>query len=190
MSKDLDFGKAFEATFATNKTRQRAIAIAGGEFGGGFDYAKVDDDSLIKAYKLRMQIFYLMIPLFSPSDEEAPVFFPPEIKAIIDRKGPGDARDFGAYVSQLERDATHFRAHLDQLAARDKSVAERIRKFKSEALGGKVEPPGYKVELVTSTTTGGVLTADEPYYQAGDYVVIKENGQMRIVGIRFFSRLF
>jgi hypothetical protein len=35
-----------------------------------------------------------------------------------------------------------------------------------------------------------VLALDEKYYQIGDYAVIREGKTMKIVGIRFFSRLF
>jgi hypothetical protein len=43
---------------------------------------------------------------------------------------------------------------------------------------------------LTAYSRGRVLGLKEQYYQIGDYAVIRENGQMRIVGIRFFSRLF
>jgi len=35
-----------------------------------------------------------------------------------------------------------------------------------------------------------VLRANEKYYDIGNYEVIRENGEMRIIGIRFFTRLF
>src|SRR6266446_5287363 len=112
MGQDLNFGKAYEATFIESKARRRAIAIADGEFGY-LAFAKIDDESLIKAYKLRLQLIYLMLPLAGPSDSEEPVFFPPQIKAILKRNAPTDTRRFVAYVSQLERAVTRFRAHLD-----------------------------------------------------------------------------
>jgi hypothetical protein len=36
----------------------------------------------------------------------------------------------------------------------------------------------------------GVLGKDDPYYEIDGYVVAREQGRMRIVGLRFFSRLF
>ena len=191
MGQDLNFDKAFEATFIASKVRRRAIAIAAGEFGD-LDFAKIDDESLIKAYKLRTQLFYLMLPLAGPSAKEEPVFFPPEIKSILERKAPTDARQFTAYVSQLERDVNRFRAHLDRLAAGDPAVAERITKFKSEALATRIEPPLFRiVEPIPDQKKDGVGISPVTYhYEINNYLVAKEQGKMRIVGIRFFSRLF
>jgi len=190
MGQDLNFGKAYEATFIESKASRRAIAIADGEFGD-LDFAKIDDESLIKAYKLRMQLFYLMLPLAGPSDKEESVFFPPEIKAMLKRNAPTDTRQFAAYVSQLERDVTRFRAHLYQLAARDPAVAERISKFKSEMVATRIEPPSdHKIEPSLGHIAAGVLAKDEPHYEINNYLVAREQGKMRIVGIRFFNRLF
>jgi len=50
--------------------------------------------------------------------------------------------------------------------------------------------PASKVEPLTSYSKGRVLGPDEKYYQIGDYAVIREGKQMKIIGIRFFSRLF
>jgi len=187
---NLDFERAYEATFTKNMARRRAIAIADGEFGD-LDFASIDDAELIKAYKLRMQIFYLMLPLAGPSDEEAAVFFPPEIKQILQREAPRDVRQFSSYVSQLARDVDHFRSHLDRLAAQNSSVAERVHKFKSETPSVRLEPPtNYKVAARHGYFRDGVLGQDEAYYEINGYSVIKDEGQMRIIGIRFFTRLF
>ena len=78
LGENLDFDRAYEATFTGNPAQRRAIAIADGEFGD-VDFAKIDDELLIKAYKLRMQNIYLMLPLAGPSDMEASLFFPPDI---------------------------------------------------------------------------------------------------------------
>jgi hypothetical protein len=43
---------------------------------------------------------------------------------------------------------------------------------------------------LTAYSRGMVLGLKEQYYQIGDYAVIREDAQMRIIGIRFFSRLF
>ncbi|PYS70028.1 MAG: hypothetical protein DMF69_14930 [Acidobacteria bacterium] len=87
LSQNLDFNAAFEATFTKDKTRQRSIAIKDGEFGD-LEYANVDDQTLLNAYKARMQLLYLMFPLASPGDNEEAIFFPPPIKAMFTRKGP------------------------------------------------------------------------------------------------------
>jgi hypothetical protein len=190
LGQNLDFPLAYEATFTKNKARRRAIAIADGEFGEQ-DSASIDDALLIKAYKLRMQIFYLTIILAGPGDEEASLFFPPGIKEILQREAPHDPREFPAYVSRLERDAASYRSHLERLATNYPSVAERIRTFKTESLSASFEPPAeYKVEPLRGYYRSGVLGQDEPYYEINGYIVARERGEMRIVGIRFFTRLF
>jgi hypothetical protein len=189
MAENLDFDRAFEATFTKNASKRREIAITEGEFGE-VELAKVDDATLLKAFKARMQIIYLMLPLASPdSNEEEALFFPPEIKAIFQRKPPPTPEEFAGYAQQLQQDATAFRAHLNQLAARYPRVAERVRKFKLE-LSKTPEVPASKVEPLTSYSKGNVLGPNEKYYQIGDYAVIREGAQMKIIGIRFFSRLF
>lgn len=189
LAEDLDFGRAFEATFTKDPSRRREIAISEGEFGE-VDLAKIDDATLLKAFKARMQIVYLMLPLASPdSNEEEVRFFPPKIKAIFERKTPPTPDEFPAYAEQLQQDATDFRAHLDRLAAQNRRVAERVRKFKQDLLH-QPELPASKVEPLTSYSKGHVLAPEEKYYQIGDYALIREGREMKIIGIRFFSRLF
>ena len=189
MAEDLNFDRAFDATFTTDASRRREIAITEGEFGD-VDLAKVDDATLIKAFKARMQILYLMLPLASPdSNEEEALFFPLEIKAVFERKPPQAATEFPAYTQQIERDARNFRTHLNQLATRYPRVAERVRKFKLD-LSKTPKLPASKVQALTSYSRGHVLAPNEKYYQIGDYAVIREGKQMKIIGIRFFSRLF
>ena len=190
LGENLDFARAYEAAFTENKARRRAIAMADGEFGDQ-DFASLDDALLIKAYKLRMQIFYLTIPLAGPGNEEAALFFPPNIKEILQREAPHDPREFPAYVSQLEHDAASYRSHLERLATNYPSVAGRISKFKAEALSASFLPPNeYKVEPIRGYYRSGVLGKDEPYYEINGYIVARDRGKMRIVGIRFFNRLF
>jgi hypothetical protein len=189
MAEDLDFDRAFEATFTKSAARRREIAITEGEFGS-LDFSHVNNATLIDAFKSRMQIFYLLLPLASPNNnEEEDLFFPPAIKAIFERKPPASVEDFSAYAVQLKRDVADLRAHLNQLAGRYPRVAERIREFKSD-LSKPIELPQHKVKPLTAYSKGKVLGLREEYYQIGDYAVIREAGQMRIVGIRFFSRLF
>jgi len=191
IAEDLDFDRAFEATFTKSPTRRREIAIAEGEFGD-IDLARVGDASLIDAFKSRMQILYLMMPLMSPdSTREEALFFPPRIKAIFDRKPPKAPSRFHAYSLQLKRDVASLRAHLERLAKDHPPVAERIGKFKKEALSEKFEPPANDiVKPLTAYSRGRVLGLDEPYYQIGSYAVVREGNHMRIIGIRFFTRLF
>src|ERR1043166_483496 len=106
LAEDLDFDRAFEATFTKNPSRRRAIAISEGAFGD-LDVAKVEDATLIDAFKARMEIVYLTLPLASPdSNEEEALFFPPAMKAILERKPPPTAQEFPAYAQQLRRDAS------------------------------------------------------------------------------------
>ena len=51
-------------------------------------------------------------------------------------------------------------------------------------------PPSHVVKPLTAYSRGRVLDLNEEYYQIGDYAVIREGRAMRIIGIRFFSRLF
>jgi len=189
LAEDLDFSPAFEATFTKDARRRREIANAEGEFGS-VDLSSIDDATLIDAFKSRMQIVFLFLAFAGPDNKaEEDLFFPPAVKTILDRKPPADPRDFSSYVTQLKRDAVDFRAHADQLAARNASVAERIRKFKAE-ISKPVEISTYKVEPLTSYSHGRVLGPEEEYYRIGDYAVIREGNEMRIIGILFFSRLF
>ena len=189
LAENLDFDRAFEATFARNPARRREIAITEGEFDGD-SLANVDTATLVDAFKNRMQLLFLMMPLFSPdSTEDQLTFFPPNLKPILDRKPPEAASEFPAYALQLKRDVADFRAHLDQLTQRYPSVAARIRDFK-QTLTTKIEPPKDTVKPMTAYSRGHVLDVREKYYRIGDYAVIREGTQMKIIGIRFFSRLF
>ena len=190
LSQNLDFNAAFEATFTTNKARQRAIAIKDGEFGD-IDFARIEDQTLINAYKTRMQLLYLMLPLASPSDNEEAIFFPPHIKAMFTRKGPDTAAEFGAFASQIDKDTKEFRSHLENLAAKYPSVAERIRKFKSDLITGDFQPPKSRVVEPLKYDEGGtVLSKNESYYQIEGFTVVREGGEMKIAGIKFFTRMF
>src|SRR5215216_1592502 len=84
MAEDLDFDRAFEATFTKNAKRRREVAITEGEFGN-IDFSSVDDASLIDAFKARMQIFYLMLAMVSSENKsELELLFPP--KAFSEQK--------------------------------------------------------------------------------------------------------
>ncbi len=190
LSERLDFSAAYEATFITNAARRRALAIKEGEFNGA-DFTRVDDTTLINAYKSRMQLLYLTFPLMSPSDEEERRFFPPQMKEIFDRKAPNRSEEFGAFAAQLDQDARNFRAHLEKLASTYPEVAERVRKFKSDLVTGDFHPPKTSVvKPLTFSGGGDVLSNGESYYQIEGYTVVRENGRMKIAGIRLLTRLF
>jgi hypothetical protein len=189
LAENLDFDRAFEATFTKNPSRRREIAITEGEFDGD-KLTNVDTAALVDAFKSRMQLLFLMMPLFSPnSGEEEAIFFPPKFKTILTREPPEAANEFASYALQLRRDVADFRLHLDQLAQRNPNVAERIREFKRD-MAKKIELPAHAVEPLTAYSRGRVLGLKEEYYRIGDYAVIREGRQMRIIGIRFFTRLF
>jgi len=189
LAEDLDFERAFEATFTKNAARRREIAIYEGDFGD-LHLKKIDDATLLQAFKARMHIVYLMLPLASPdSNEDEALFFPPQIKAIFDRKPPQTSEEFPAYAQQLQQDAIALRTHLNQLAASNPRVAQRVRKFKQNLLETP-KLPAAKVEPALSYSKGHVLEPDEKFYQIRDYAVIREGREMKIIGIRFFSRLF
>jgi len=189
LAEDLDFDRAFEATFTKDAARRREIAIYEGDFGD-LHLKKIDDATLLKAFKARMQIVYLMLPLASPdSNEEEATFFPPPIKAIFNRKPPETSEEFPAYAQQLQQDATALRAHLNELAARSPRVAQRVRKFKQDLLQ-MPKLPDSEMVAETGYSKGHVLEPEEKFYQIGDYAVIREGREMKIIGIRFFSRLF
>jgi len=190
LSQNLDFNAAFEVSFTRNKARQRALAIKEGEFGD-IDFSTIDDETLINAYKNRMQLVYLMLPLGSPSDTEEAIFFPPHIKAMFTRKGPTSSQEFGSFASQIVCDVKDFRTHLDNLTARYPSVADRIRKFKSDLITGDFRPPKSTiVQPLKYEGSGNVLSKGESYYQIEGYTVVREGAEMKIAGLKFFTRLF
>lgn len=189
LAENLDFDRAFEATFPRNAARRREIAITEGEFDRD-NLTGVDTATLVDAFKSRMQVWFLMMPLFSPnSSEEEATFFPLKFKEALTRQPPEAASEFASYAAQLKRDVADFRTHLDQLAQRNPNVAERIREFK-RGLKKKIEPPAQQVKPLTAYSRGRVLGLKDKYYRIEDYAVIREGAQMRIIGIRFFSRLF
>ena len=191
MSKNLNFSDAFEATFAKDEKRRREIAVHDGEFGGA-DLSSVDSATLVGAYKNEMQLFFLMLPLGSPDDyEEERLFFPPKIKEIFKRPRPQMATEFAPFAAQLEQDVFTFRSHLNDLSAKYPRVAERLERFKHDALTGKLVPPkGSRVAPNRDGSTGRAIWANEPYYQLDSYFVVREGKQMKIVSIRFFTKLF
>ena len=189
-AQDLDFDRAYEATFTKDPARRRAIAIAESEIGG-VSADTADDATLISIHKSQMQLFFLLLPLANPvGAAEHALFFPPEIRMIFDRKRPTGPEQLPSYAAQLKQDAERLRAHLHHLVEQQTSIVERLREFKEGDLLKKMEPPNEIVKPLTAYARGNVLRAEDEYYQLGHYIVFRENGEMRIVGIRLFWRMF
>lgn len=191
LAEDLDFDRAFEATFTKDAARRREIAIADDELGD-IDYTPIADATLLSIYKDQNQLFFLLMPLLDSKDELGKaILFPPGIDHIFERikQRPKDLKEIQAYAEQLHRDIVAFRVHVNELAAKYPSVAEGIRKFK-ESLAQKPEPPNTIVKPLTAYSKGKVLGLDEKYYQIDSFAVIREGAEMRIIGVRFFTRLF
>ena len=184
---DLNFGRAFEATFTSDPRRRREIAIAEGEFGSA-DLSKVDDAILIEAFKNRAQTLILVLPLIGVEDERS---LPPEINEIFDRGSPGTAEEFLEFAPMLKQDVANLRAHLKELAGRNPAFAESLRKYGEELSRPLKIPTTYLVKPTTYYSKGRVLRDDEPYYRIEDFAVIRERGQMKLISAEFFRlRLF
>jgi len=186
LAPDLDFSRAFEATFTKDPKRRREIAIADGEFGEA-DVSKIDDATLIEAYKNRMQMLVLLLPLIGVEDEQTA---PPEINAIFDRGNPRTTEEFLLFTTQLKQDLATLRAHLKELAERNPAFAENLRKYKADLAKPLEIPTNYVVKPITYYSKGRVLRNNEPYYQIADYAVIREGGEMKLIGLQFFRLRF
>lgn len=189
-AEDLDFERAFEATFTKDPARRRAIAIVESELGDVAGLDQVDDATLISIYIGQSQLLFPLLILTNPDGllERATVL-PPNINEIYDRVRvkAKDATELRDYAAQLKRDVSAVRSHLNQLKAKYPSFADRLRNFQ-EAFDKDIEPPdNYIVKPLTSYSKGKVLGLKEEYYQIKEYSVIRENGEMKIVGIRFFT---
>ena len=188
-AEDLNFDRAFEATFTKDPARRRAIAIAESQLDVAVE--AVDDATLLSIYKSQTQIFFMLLPLANPNDTaEAALLVPPEIRSIFDRKKPTTPEELPAYAAQRSRDVEQLRAHINQLAAQHAAFADLVRKMKEHLFLKELDMPTEVVKPHTSYGRGSVLRPDEPYYQIDDYTVIREGGEMKIVGIRLFYRMF
>ncbi|HJT67070.1 MAG TPA: NAD(P)/FAD-dependent oxidoreductase [Pyrinomonadaceae bacterium] len=186
LAPDLDFSRAFEATFTKDQKRRREIAIAEGEFGTA-DLSKIDDATLIEAYKNRTQLLILLLPLLGVENDRTA---PPEINEIFDRGNPRTTEEFLSFTSQLKQDVATLRAHLKELVERNPAFAESFRSFKASLAKPLEVPTNYVVKPITYYSKGRVLRDNEPYYQIAEYAVIRERGEMRLIGIRFFKLPF
>jgi geranylgeranyl reductase family protein len=181
LAADLDFDRAYEATFPKDPARRRAIAIAEGEFGD-IDFTKVDDATLITAYKNQMQLLFFTLLLIDPDKSESRL--PPRIKEIHSRGLPNSTEEFYLFTETLKEDVAELRVYLN----REPAAARRLRLFKL-ALAKPLIPPrtNYVIKPLTSYSKGKVLGQNEPYYQIDAYSVIREGSEMKIIGLRFFT---
>jgi hypothetical protein len=180
MTADLDFDRAYEATFTKDPARRRAIAIAGGDFGN-VDFTKVDDATIITAYKNRMQTAFFTMLLIDPDKSDASL--PPRINEIYDRGTPSTPEDFRLFADMLKEDVAELRAYL----TRDAAAAQRMQLFKTALAKPLVPPTTYIVKPLTSYSEGRVLGQKDEYYQIEAYAVIREGSDMKIIGLRFFT---
>lgn len=189
-AEDLDFSRAFEATFTKDPARRRAIAIAETQFGE-VDPAQIDDATLISIYKNQVQAFWLVMLLINETIEKSELF-PPEIEDLVDRVRPSlkDAEEVRTWAAELNKDLATLRAHFNRIAAKYPSIGDGIRGMKRELAKGLQLPATHVVKPLASYSKGHVLDLKEEYYQIDNYSVIRENGEMKIIGIRYFTRLF
>ena len=183
MAADLDFDRAYEATFTKDPARRRAIALAEGEFGNA-DLSKVDDATLITAYKNQVQILFYTLLLIDPDKRNDSL--PERIDEIYSRGRPNTTDEFLQFTETLKEDVVELRTYLN----RDPAAAERMRLFKIGLAKSLPVPKNYVVRPLTYYSKGRVLAGTEQYYQIDSYSVIREGSEMKIIGIRFFNRLF
>lgn len=186
LAENFDFERAFEATFTKDPARRREVAIAEAEHGDG-DLSQVDNDTVVGIYKGAAQLLILLLPLmFSDGDDAKAELFPPPFEAMFERKPPNDPQQLPAYAAQLKRDIPVFRAHVEKVAEKNSSVAKNIQTYKAHLLT-RVKPPNRVVKPITGYGKGRVLGTDEKYYQIDNCAVIREGGQMRLIGYIFLK---
>ena len=187
LAPDLDFSRAFEATFTKDPQRRREIALAEGEFGTA-DLSRIDDATLIDAYKDRHQLLILLLAeLLALDDKES---LPPQIDEIFDRGNPSTTEEFRSFAIQLKQDVAALRAHLKALAGRSPAVAEKLRDFKAALMKPLEVPTTYVVKPITYYSKARVLRSNETYYRIADYSVIREGSDMKLIGVQFFRLPF
>ena len=185
LAENFDFDRAFEATFVKDPARRREVAIAEADHGDG-DLAKVDIGTIVDIYKSQSQLLILVLPLLFADRENAQTeLLPPRFEQTIKRKPPNDPQ-LQAYAAQLKRDVTDFRAHVEKLAATNTDVANNLAEYRKFLLKPLV-PPNRIVKPLTAYSKGNVLPVNAKYYQIEDCAMIREDGQMRLIGYTFFK---
>lgn len=184
LAQDFDFDRAFEATFTKDPARRRELAIAESELDHNV-VEKLDDVTLIGLYKDLTQFLILSIPLLGVDDVAETELFPASFEKTF-KPRPQDLESAKVFAVKLKRDVTDFRVHVNKLAAKYPSVAAGITTYKNHLLTPLV-PPDRTVGSMTGYSKGRVLRKDEKYYQIDDCAVIREDGQMRLVGYTFIK---
>jgi len=185
LAENLDFDRAFEATFVKDPARRREIAIAEADHGDG-DLAQVETAIVVDIYKAQSQLLILVLPLLFVDREDAQTeLLPPRFEQTIKRKPPNDPQ-LQAYAAQLKRDVTDLRAHVEKLATTNTEVANNLAQYKNFLLKPLV-PPNRIVKPLTAYSKGSVLPVNAKYYQIEDCAMIREDGQMRLIGYTFFK---
>ena len=185
LAENFDFERAFEATFTKDPARRREVAIAEAEHLDG-DLSQVDNDTVVGIYKGAAQLLILMLPLMFAGTGDNAELFPPQFEAMFERKLPNDPQQLPAYADQLKRDIPVFRAHVEKVAEKNSSVAKNIQAYRAHLLK-PVEPPNRIVKPMTGYSKGRVLLPSQEYYQIDDCAVIREGGQMRLIGYIFLK---
>ena len=188
LAEDLDFSRAFEATFVTNPTQRRQIAISEIEIEG-IDLSQVDDATLLGLYKDQTQLLLLSLPMLLVEDQPKEELFPPQFEATFKRPRPQDPQQLQSFASQLKRDLADFRTHFDKLAANNRSMAEAVRELK-KLLSQQSDPPAHVVKPLTAYSKGRVLSPSAKYYDIDDCMVVREAGRMRLIGFVFLKFRF
>lgn len=186
LAENLDFDRAFEATFVKDPARRREVAIAEADHGDG-DLTQVDTATVVDIYKAQSQLLILVLPLLfvDGEDVQKTEVFPPRFEQTIKRRPPNDPQLL-AYAAQLKRDVTDFRAHVEKLATTNTAVANNIAEYRKHLLKPLV-PPNRVVKPLTAYSKGNVLPVNAKYYQIEDCAMIREDGQMRLIGYTFFK---
>jgi hypothetical protein len=189
LAEDLNFDRAFEATFVKDPARRRAIAIAETEFTDE-DLRQVDDATAIGMYKDATQLFILILPVvFAVGDDQRSEVFPPPIEAIFERKPPKDPQKIPEFAARLKRDVAEVRTHFDKIAAQNPAVTKGVQEYKTSLLKS-LEPPNRVIKPMTAYSKGNVLGVNERYYQIDDCAVIREDGKMKLIGYIFLKMRF
>ena len=186
LAENFDFDRAFEATFVKDPARRREVAIAEADHGDG-DLTQVNSATVVDIYKAQSQMLILALPLLFVDGNEAPKteLFPPRFEQPFKRR-PQNDQELLAYAAQLKRDVTDFRAHVEKLATTKTAVANNIAEYRKHLLKPLV-PPNRVVKPLTAYSKGNVLPVNAKYYQIEDCAVIREDGQMRLIGYTFFK---
>jgi hypothetical protein len=187
LAEDLDFDRAFEATFTKDPARRRELAITESELDREV-VAQLDDLTLVGFYKDLTQFLVLLLPLLAVENVDKEELYPPAFEKRFSQR-PKDLEAAKVFSVQLKRDVADFRLHVNKLAAKYPSVAEAIATYRKHFLTPLV-PPNHIVEPMTGYSKGRVLRLDEPYYRIDDCAVIREDGQMRLIGHTFLEIRF